>query len=274
MKSIALVLTLAACTETRDPLAGTQSLEIELVTPTSPGDVDHRLLDSERKVVINIRAKDAEGQLDASFNDTVRVYAQFLGTLTPDLEELPIASIAVVNGAATNQTVNLPASVLGPTTLWIDNGKGVGSEYQFGAITGTSVTLWYRDPFIRDLQTPRDEMAVDALSLTPLTDKQVRVGGSRHGATGALVITSTFAQGYTVSDVNCTTGGPMPAGPCTAGSYDHVLVFTFSAPRDQYGRPIVVGEVIASFSGGLTEFNGLTEIGFPRTYTASPDRET
>jgi hypothetical protein len=262
----ALILVVGACTDTLPPLTGTQSLEVELISPTTTGDVDNRLPDTARTVVVNVTAKDAEGAVDTSFADDVRVYAQFLGTLTPGLGELPLSTITMTSGVAMNQMITLPPSVLGSATLWFDNGSGLGPDYAYGAVTGTSPTLWYRDPFIRDLQTPRDEKAVDALSTTPLQDKQVRVAGSRNGASGLMVVTSTFAQGYTASDVACATGLPAPAPPCTTGAYDHVMVFTFSSPRDQFGRPIQVGTVIESFAGGLSEFNGLTEIGFPRTF--------
>lgn len=271
MKRASLLLLLAACTENRDPIAGTQSINVELVAPSNPGTVDNRL-DTERTIQVNLEARDAEGNLDITFTADIRIYAQFLGTLTPSLEDMPIQTVTMTNGVANNVTFDL-LSTFGPTTVWFDNGTGVGPDYQFGAVTGTSPTLWYRDPFIRDLQQPKDEMAANALSNSPLEDKQVRVGASRNGATGAMVVTSTFAQGYTVADVNCATGGEMPQPPCTAGDYDHAMVFTFSAPRDQYGRPILEGEVIASFNGGVSEFNGLTEIGFPRTFISAPNRD-
>lgn len=282
-----LVLALAGCSETRDAIEGTQSLEIELVTPSSAGSVMNRLPDSQRTITVNIRAKDAEGALDASFTDDVRVYAQYLGTLTPSIDKAPLQTITMTNGVAMNVTINAN-STFGPTTLWFDNGTGLGPDYQFGAVTGTSPTLWYRDPFVVDLQRPPCDatavpdcsMAVDALSSGPLNDKQIRVEESRHTERGFLVVTSTFAQGYTVSDVQCAGVDPndKPIGPCTTPAhpngvvgYDHAMVFTFSAPRDQYGRPIVEGEVIASFNGGLSEFNGLTEVGFPRTFISAPD---
>lgn len=270
---LGLALGLGGCTETRDPLTGTQSLEVQLVSPTAYGDVDNRLPDSQRTLVVNLTAKDADGEVDTSFNADVRVYAQFLGTLTPDISQQPLATIPVANGVAMNATITLPPSVLGPTTVWFDNGTGLGPEYEHGPVTGTSPTLWYRDPFVADLQRPRTETSLDALSLTPLTDKQIRVSTSRYGARGSMVVTSTFAQGYTLSDVECATGGAMPTPPCTAQAYDHIMVFTFSAPRDQFGRPLQVGEVIASFAGGLSEFNGLTEVGFPRTFTHATDRD-
>lgn len=259
-------LAVAGCTEELPGLTGTQSLEVEVVAPANLGTVDQRLSDADRTITVNLTAKDADNAVDASFDRPVRVYAQFLGTLTPSLDEMPLATITMSGGMAAGQTITLPPSVLGPTTLWFDDGSGLGPEYMHGMITGTSPTLWYRDPFIRDLQTPRDEAALDALSTAPLSDKQISVNASRHGAQGRLVVTSTFAQGYTVSDVRCADAAGSP--PCTAEAYDHVMVFTFSAPRDQHHAALEVGESIERFTGGLSEFNGLSEIGFPRTYVA------
>ena len=248
-----------ACTEMQAPVEGTQSLRVELVTPASGGSKAQRLPDTQRTITVNLTALDAAGEVDTSFSRPVQVYAQFLGTLTPKLTEAPLGTFTLQNGKATNQTVTLPFA-FGPTTLWIDDGKSADPTYA----TGTSPNLWYRDPFISDLQTPKSETAIDALSSIPLKSKQVSVTSSRYGARGRFVVTSVFSQGYTVSDVECAdvTGTP----PCTAQSYDHALVFSFSSPRGADGAPIVEGQTIEGFAGGVDEFNGLTEIGFPQTF--------
>lgn len=254
------------CTEHRGHgLEGTQSLEVTLVSPADPGAIDRRLLDSQHTVVVNVRAKDADNELDPTFEKELKVYAQFLGTLTPDFARGSIATIQMRGGEAMSQSITLPVSVLGPTTLWIDDGSGINDEYVPGRVAGASPTLWYRDPFIRDLQTPRSETALDALTGSPLQDKQIAVRASRHGARGRLVLTSVFAQGYTVSDVSCADEAGRP--PCTAQAYDHAMVFTFSAGRGSDGHVLEEGEAIDGFAGGLSEFNGLTEVGFPRTFT-------
>jgi hypothetical protein len=128
-----------------------------------------------------------------------------------------------------------------------------------------SPTLWYRDPFIADIQTPSSETAVDAYSNSPLNGKNIAVDTSRYGANGAMVVTSVFAQGYTVADVQC---GANMTPPCVADNYDYVEVFSFSAPVDQHAQFLSEGQVIAGFAGGISEFDGLTEIGFPQTFVA------
>jgi hypothetical protein len=283
-KLLAISLFALGCNDTRPAIEGTQSLAITLVSPADPGDFENRLPDSPtgtpQTFTIDVEARDAENQLDTSFDTDVQVYAQFLGTLTPTFGGQPLATFHVTAGVATNQVITLPLEVrlFGPTVLWIDDGSGLGPEYVHGKVTGTSPTLFFRDPFIADLQTPRDETALDALAVTPLQDKQIAVDASRHGPNGRLVVNSVFSQGYTVTDVLCADADGNPpcdtparlvnrmGTPTLTVGYDHAMVFTFSAPRDQCFRSLEVGQVIGAFAGGLAEFNGLSEIGFPQTF--------
>jgi hypothetical protein len=260
------------CVDRQPGISGTQSIGVELVSPANPGSVDpaNRIPDGTRAVTVNLTAYDAAFAVDPTFDRDVQVYVQFLGTLTPALGAAPpLATIRMTAGKAMARTVMLPP-VFGRTTLWVDDGADANPTYA----TGTSPALWYRDPTIADLQTPPSETAVDALTSSPLANKQVTVNGSRYGANGRLVVTSVFSQGYTVSDVRCADANGTP--PCVAAAYDHMLVFSFSAPRDQTGTAIKEGQVIDGFSGGVSEFNGLTEIGFPATFATSdavtPDR--
>ena len=261
---VALLL-LGACTETKDGVQGTQSLKVDLVSPASGGSSTQRLPDTQRTLTINVTALGPDGEVDTTFDRDVQVYTQFLGTLTPKLTETPLTTFHVTAGKATGKTVMLPLA-LGPTTLWIDDGKDPDPTYA----TGTSPILWYRDPFIADLQTPKSETALDALSAIPLQNKQVSVDSSRYGARGRLVVTSVFSQGYTVSDVQCADTNGTP--PCTAQAYDHAMVFSFSAPRGAHGEHILEGQTIEGFAGGVAEFNGLTEIGFPQTFTTDNEQ--
>lgn len=266
-----LLLALGACVDTRDPIMGTQSLKVELVSPASPGTEAMRLADTARTIVINVEALDPQGQPDTSFNNPVRVYVNFLGTLTPYLDMPPLATITMSGGKAMNQTIMLPA-VFGPATLWLDDGGAMNPTFASGA----SPTLWYRDPFIVDMQMPASETDIAALEKSPLEQKQIRIDQSRNGANGRMVVTSVFAQGYTVADVTCGAGGappctlaPNPALTGNATGYDHAMVFSFSAARDDHGCLIKEGQFIDGFAGGVSEFNGLTEIGFPQTFNAA-----
>jgi hypothetical protein len=69
MKSIvAAILVLGgACTEMKDPVEGTQSIRVELVTPASGGSKTQRLPDAQRTITVNLTALDAAGAPEAAF---------------------------------------------------------------------------------------------------------------------------------------------------------------------------------------------------------------
>lgn len=265
---ISAALAVTGCVDHDPGITGTQSIGVELVAPTNPGDVSHRLADGLSSVTVNLTAYDADFKLDPTFDKDVDVYVQYLGTLTPSLygdpPPPPLAKIHMTAGVATNQTVPLP-EVFGQTTLWFDDHEDTNPTFA----TGTSPSLWFRDPTIQDIQEPTSETALNALTDSPLENKQVQVTGSRYGAVGRLVVTSIFSQGYTVSDVSCADSAGNP--PCVTQGYDHIEVYSSSAPTDSQGRLLKLGQVITGFSGGISEFNGLTEVSFPVTQTAAGD---
>ena len=263
MRTSALVLlTLAACTEQRAPISGPSSIKVDIVTPSDLGSTTTRL-NNLASVVVNLTVLDADGQVDTTFTNDLQTYVQFLGTLTPYLDQPPLQTIKMVAGKAANVTVALPPT-FGPTTLWFDDGQDVNPTY----VTGSSLPIWFHDPFIRDIQMPASETALDALSASPLQNKNIDVAASRYGADGRLVVSSVFAQGYTIQDMNCPGGH----APCTTGPYDSLLIFTFSAPQytnDENRIDILSqGQQMRRFTGGVSEFDGLTEIGFPQNFPA------
>lgn len=255
------------CVEELDPIEGTTSLAVTLGIPEDPGTEDDRLDDDARAVTLQVSAVDAQNQLDEGFSGEVDVFVHYLGGLTPSLGEEPLLSVDVEDGTSAPFDLELPG-VFGPTFLWVEHGRGPAATFA----TGTSPTLWYRDPFLADVSRPDDEAALDALERSPLELKQIDISESRHGADGRLVVTGIYAQGYTLSDVSCQAGGEPP---CTTGDYDAVFVFSFSRPLGEGTGAIEVGDVISRVTGGVVEFNGLTEIGFPQSWVAegegSPD---
>lgn len=252
-----LVMLGGGCVDELPPIEGTSSLRVEVVSPADLGSESSRLDDSQRQVTLNIVALDNQNQEDLEFSGTLDVYVHFLGGLTPELgtDEPPFATVTMTAGHADGVTVDLPATY-GPTFLWVEHASGDAPTYA----TGTSATLWYRDAYLADTQRPIDETSWDALINSPLSGKQAIVSASRYGAGGRLVVTGVYSQGYTVSDVNCV------ADPCVAGEYDHNFVYSFNLPRDEDGRTVREGHLIAELRGGLSDFNGLTEIGFPQTF--------
>ena len=261
-----LVCLQAGCEEEKAAITGTQSLRVELVTPADPGSVGERLDDSDRDVSLVISALDEDAEVDASFSGEVDVYVHFLGGLTPDLGAEPLTTVHIEEGTSGEIAVSLPP-VFGPTFLWIEHTRGSDATFA----TGTSPTLWYRDPFLVDVSRPEDEMALDALESSPLEEKQVNVTGSRYGARGRMVVTGVYAQGYTLSDAECANADGEP--PCVTSDYDHVFVFSFNRPRGEEGEAIAVGDVVERLTGAIGEFNGLTEVNFPQSFMAGEGGE-
>ena len=265
MRSFCIALAaLACCTQTGPETVSTQ-LKVTIVSPANVGDVNNRLngSGSDNPVTINVEAFDENGKPedgqagDLDYNKPLGVFVHFLGTLTPYLTGNPLSTIQMTHGVAMNQQVVLPP-VYGPTTIWLDDDSTTDPAFA----AGTSPTIWYRDPFTVDLQRPASETAIDALSNEPLNGKNVAVNGSQFGSNGVLVVTSVYSQGYTLADVQCPGGNP----PCTSTDYGFMDVFSFSAPQDSRGRFMTEGEVIDGYAGGDSEFDGLTELGFPQTF--------
>ena len=261
-----LVCLQTGCEEELDPISGTQSLHVDLVTPADPGSEGERLDDSQRAVTLGITALDEEAEVDASFSGDVDIYVHYLGGLTPTLGEEPLATAHLEDGVSGQVSLDLP-SVFGPTFLWIEHTRGGDPTFA----TGTSPVLWYRDPFLVDVSRPDDEGALDALESSPLEEKQINVTGSQYGARGRMVVTGVYAQGYTLSDSECADADGSP--PCVTGDYDHVFVFSFNRPRGEEGETIAVGDVVERLTGAIGEFNGLTEVNFPQSFMSGEGSE-
>jgi hypothetical protein len=259
--AVALALVAAACVEELPPLEGTTSLRIDLAQPVDPGAPDARLGDAERTLELTATALDTRGEIDIDFSGDIDVYVHFLGSLTPRIGSPPLVVARIDKGVSGPIALELPR-VYGPSFLWLEHARG--DEPTFA--TGTSPTLWYREPFLVDVSRPEDESALDALERSPLEGKEVRISDSQYGAAGRMVVTGVYAQGYTVSDVQCQDEDAAP--PCTTGDYDHLFIFTFGRPSIEGGGTVRTGHVVTRVSGGVLEFNGLTELGFPTTQVA------
>jgi hypothetical protein len=261
----ALIALGAGCSEELAAIEGTASIRVELVTPADPGTDGERLDEEVRDVVVKLTALDTQGELDPSFSGSVQLYVHYLGGLTPELGTEPLDRIDLVDGVSAEISIQLPY-VFGPTYLWVEDGRGAAPTFA----TGVSPTIWYRDPFLADVSRPPDESAPGALERSPLEYKQIRVSQSRYGADGRLVVTGIYSQGYTVTDVSCEEGG---APPCTTGDYDSVFVFSFNRPLGEGTGPIEIGDVLELLTGGMSEFNGLTEVNFPESHVAEGERD-
>jgi len=259
---VALVALATGCVDELAALEGTTSFRVEVTAPAQLGSEAARLGDTDRDLTVTLTAIDIDGAPDRTFSGEVDVFVQHLGSLSPPhASGRSLGAVTVRRGLAEGVAVALP-HVYGRATLWVEHARGDAPTFA----TGVSRPLWYRDPWLSDISTPADEAALDALERSPLERKQVVVHASRYAERGRLIVTGAYAQGYTVSDVQCADDAGTP--PCTTGAYDHVFVFTFGRPEDSRGVPIRTGHRVVELAGGVSEFNGLTEIGFPRSVVA------
>jgi hypothetical protein len=258
LRAIALLALGGACVSRDDALrTGATSLQIAVIAPADLGSDAHRLDDSQRQVTFSVRVLDEQGALDSSFHASVDVYPFYLGTLSG-----PAQSLAIAGGAGT-MTYTMPAA-FGPTYLWVEDTSDTSGDRAPTYATGTTPKIWYREPFLEDISTPDLGDTSTWLAHDRLEAKQVRVSGSKHGAAGVLVVTGVYADGFAVSDVDCSTS------PCTADPFNHVYVFTFSLARDVNGVRIRPGQTLKWVSGSVGEFNGFTELNFPQQLVDDP----
>ncbi len=251
LRSSSLLLAgLAACQTTETRERETTSIRVEITSPADLGTDADRLPDDQRTVTVQLTALDDQGDPDVAFNAPIVVQAHFLGTLTPTGIEV------MMTGGMGTATFDLPP-VLGATYLWAEDTLDVDRVPTYA--TGTSPVLWYREPFVADVSTPDLTAPSVWLESSPYEGKQVRVESSKHGATGHLIVTGIYAQGYTLSDVDCSVS------PCVAEPFNHIFVFSFNRPRDEEFNAIEIGHQVEWVSGGIGEFNGFTELNFPQT---------
>lgn len=260
--AVLALLALAGCVENEGHPHETTSLKVTVTAPADLGAPDRRLAAGLAEVDLSVSALDENGRVDSRLSGTIDVYIQTLNALS----DVPV-KLTMTSGMGMGR-VALPKIIFGATYLWLEDGSGDSSRVPTWA-TGTSPTLWFREPLLADISTPDLTGTPSSwLRRSPLEGKQVRISGSAHGAAGKLIVTGVYADGFSVSDVDCTSR------PCVADPFAHVYVFSFSRPIDVKGRPVQVGQTLKSFEGGIAEFNGFTEVNFPVQEIADPNSDT
>jgi hypothetical protein len=246
-----LALVAAGCVDHVPHPRETTSLRVMVTSPADLGSAEERLGAAVREVDVDVQALDDQGRRDERFTGEVDVFVHTLGQLSPTQQRFALSS------GAGSGTIALPR-VFGPSYLWLEDIEGTPQRPATYA-TGTSATLWFRQPLLVDVSTPDMTVGTPAswVRFSPLEGKQVRIERSQFEGAGRLVVTGVYADGYSVSDVDCSVT------PCRAAPYGHVYVFSFSRPVDVRGRDVAVGHVMKWFEGGVAEFNGFTELNFP-----------
>jgi hypothetical protein len=180
---------------------------------------------------------DLDAQLYLSFGGVKTGVTSMCGSDDPD--KSPIETIHLAGGQVKGHTVTLPVAY-GATSLWLDE--------QTNHATGASPTIYFRNPYITDVQTPPDTTAANATFCTPFAGKFIIVDQPAM-PTGKLVVTSVFGDAFVITDTSL-------------GKYDSfssIYLYAFGKPPPY----IVPGKVIKSFSGNVSKFVGFTELNFP-----------
>ncbi len=209
-----------------------------LGTPMVPVDVkqatfDIQAVDDQDQPITS----DLDVQLFLSFGGVKTGTTSMCGSDSPDKD--PIETIHLPGGQVLNHTVALPVA-FGATSLWLD-------ELTSHA-TGASNNIYFRNPFVTDVQTPPDLTAANATFCTPFNGKFIIVDQPAM-STGKLVVSSVFGDAFVITD---TSFGKYDA-------FNSIYLYAFGKPPPE----IVPGKVLTSFSGNVSKFVGFTELNFP-----------
>lgn len=220
------------------------TLDVQLVDPPPDGLGSPRAPVDVRQATFNVIARDEQGNVIPDDVD-VDVFISFGGVKTGANSACgadatgndPIERVTLKSGMLMNHTIMLPLA-FGSTSLWID-------EPLSGA-TGASPTIYFRNAYIDEAQTPLDLTASNASFCSPFNGKFLVFDHAR--GSGQLVVGAVFNNAFTITD----TGVP-------PGHFNSIYVFAFGKPPPS----VVEGRVITSFSGNYSKFVGFTELNFP-----------
>jgi hypothetical protein len=219
---------------------GVSSLEVQLMDPAVLGSPAAPV--TAQQATYNVIARDSNGNV-VNQDLKVDVFVSFGGIKTgadtacgADASgNTPIETITLSKGKLMNHTTMLP-SAYGSTAVWLDD--------PVSHATGASPTIYFRNPYVSELQTPPDITAANAAFCSPFNNKYIVVDHAQNG--GQLIVTSVYSDAFAVADTGAT-------------SFNNIFIFSFSQPP----ASIVPGKVITDFSGNYSKFVGFTEINFP-----------
>ncbi len=248
-------LLLSACVDVRpSPTEGViSSIEVTLLdpppdklgSPTAPVSVPSATFTA---VAVDDNGKQVTSDLD------VDVFISFGGVKTGGSSACgadatggtPLTTVHLTHGAMAQPTTVMLGQAFGSTSLWFDE--------RSSHATGASPTIYFRNPFIDEVQMPADPMAVNATFCSPFNNRFITVNNARPG--GKLVVTSVFSGAFSVTDTGSTVG------------FNNIYLFAFGKPPSY----IVPGAIISSFSGNYSKFVGFTELNFPLFNAAQDDQ--
>ena len=246
MRYTLVALLLVGCAQQKaSPTAALlTTLDVQLVDPPPDGLGSPMAPVDVKQATFNVIAHDEQGNVVNQDVD-VDVFISFGGVKTgansacgaDESGTQPIERVTLKGGMLMNHTVQLPLA-FGSTSIWVD-------EPVSGA-TGASPTIYFRNAFIAEAQTPADLTATNATFCSPFNGKFLVFDHAT--GTGQLVVTAVYSNAFTVTDT-----GVAP------GQFNSIYLFAFGKPPSD----IVEGRVITDFSGNYSKFVGFTELNFP-----------
>jgi hypothetical protein len=249
---LSAVLALVGCNQKID--GGTEnrvsSIQLTLVSP-APDALGSPLMPIQTMAAtFNLQAVDDHGN-DWTQDLDVQVFVSFGGVKTGGTSVCgtdatgndPIATIHMAGGAAQNQTVMLPQA-FGPTAIWLDD--------PVSHATGASPTMYFRNPYITEVQTPPDLTASNATFCSSFDGKYIVIDHAT--GSGQLVVSSVFQDAFAVTDTGAT-------------EFNSLYIYSFGQPPDD----IVEGRLINDMSGNISKFVGFSELNFP-LFDAADDK--
>jgi hypothetical protein len=218
------------------------TLEVQLLDPPPDKLGSPQAPVNVKSTTFNVIARDATGAVVPK-DVEAHVFISFGGVKTgansacgaDGTGTKPIETVMLANGALMNHKVDLPLA-FGSTSVWIDDPAS--------GTTGASPTIFFRNAFIPEVQTPPDVNAPNATFCSPFNGKFLLV--DKATANGQLVVSSVFGNAFAITD----TGAP---------TFNSIYLFAFGKPPGS----IVEGRVVKSFSGNYSKFVGFTELNFP-----------
>ncbi|MDB4969570.1 MAG: hypothetical protein JWN44_5259 [Myxococcales bacterium] len=238
------VIGLVGCADHRSSQKAGQiaTLEVQLVDPPADKLGSPQAPVTAKSATFNVIARDDQGAVVPKDLD-VQVFISFGGVKTgansacgaDDTGNKPIETLSLKGGVLMNQKVDLPLA-FGSTSLWIDDPAS--------GTTGASPTIYFRNAFIPEVQTPPDVTAANATFCSPFNGKFLVVTNAT--GSGQLVVSSVFGNAFSITDTGATT-------------FNSIYLFAFGKPPSY----IVEGRVVNSFSGNYSKFVGFTELNFP-----------
>ncbi|HEV3139935.1 MAG TPA: hypothetical protein VGY57_05445, partial [Vicinamibacterales bacterium] len=250
MRYSLLALLLVGCAQQKAPTPG-MLLDVQLLDPPPSGLGSPMAPVDVKQATFSVIARDDQGN-PLNKDIDVDVFISFGGVKTGANSACganttgtqPIERVTLTGGMLMNHSVQLPLAY-GSTSIWID-------EPTSGA-TGASPTIYFRNAFINEAQTPPNPTAPNATFCSPFNGKFLIFDHAT--GSGQLVVSSVFSNAFSVTDTGVTPG-----------QFGSIYLFAFGKPPPS----IVEGRVITSFSGNYSKFVGFTELNFPLFQTA-PD---